>query len=242
MLQLLAPDLWAAPNDVFMPGGVHFPGRMVVIRLRGGDADGGLVLVSPVPIDDGLAAELAALGPVRFVVAPNRFHHLFLVAAARRYPDAQVLVAPGLAEKKPDLGPSQVLGERVPEAWKGQLQAVSVDGAPAMSEVVLLHAPSRTLIVTDLVFNLRTWKGWQTGLVLWMVGCHKRLAQSRSLRWMTRDRAAAAASARRILALDFDRLVMAHGDVVETGGRVALQGTLSHMLAGAPAQLPAAAG
>ncbi|MCK6507946.1 DUF4336 domain-containing protein [Myxococcota bacterium] len=242
MLQPLAPDLWAVPNDVFMPGGVHFPGRMVVIRLRGGDADGGLVLVSPVPIDDGLAAELAALGPVRFVVAPNRFHHLFLVAAAQRYPDAQVLVVPGLAEKKPDLGPSQVLGDQVPAAWKGQLQAVPVDGAPAMSEVVLLHVASRTLVVTDLVFHLHQWKGWQTSLVLWMVGCHKKLAQSRSLRIMTKDRAAAGASARRILALDFDRLVMAHGDVVETGGKEALQGALSHMLAGAPAQVAAAAG
>ena len=117
MLQPLAPDLWAVPNDVFMPGGVHFPGRMVVIRLRGGDADGGLVLVSPVPVDEPLAAALAGLGPVRFIVAPNRFHHLFLVDAARRFPDARVLVAPGLAQKKPDLGPSQVLGEQVPAAW-----------------------------------------------------------------------------------------------------------------------------
>jgi glyoxylase-like metal-dependent hydrolase (beta-lactamase superfamily II) len=52
--------------------------------------------------------------------------------------------------------------------------------------------------------------------------------------WLIRDRAAARASLERILAWDFDRIVMSHGEVVPTGGR--------ELLADAFSFLPRAAG
>jgi glyoxylase-like metal-dependent hydrolase (beta-lactamase superfamily II) len=41
--------------------------------------------------------------------------------------------------------------------------------------------------------------------------------------WLIRDRGAARASLERILGWDFDRVVVAHGDVLEHGGREALR-------------------
>ena len=49
---------------------------MTVVALD----DGGLALISPVSIDDGLAAEIDALGTVRAVIAP-------VVASAAATPD-----------------------------------------------------------------------------------------------------------------------------------------------------------
>lgn len=231
MLQAIAEGLWTASHQLNLPGGFPFPVRMTVIRL----ADGSLVLISPVPIDDGLAAELASLGPVVFLVAPNLLHHLYLAAAAARYPQAQVLVAPGLPEKVGALPAHSLLDERVPAAWQGQLQMLAMQGQPKLNEQALLHLPSRSLVLTDLVFHILHPASWRTGLLLWMVGCRGRLAQSRLVRGLTTDKPAAAGSAVRLLSLDFDRLVPAHGEIVENGAKAALAQALAPVLAAKPA-------
>ena len=45
--------------------------RMNVVRL----GDGALLVHSPTPVDDLLAAEIAALGSVAHVIALNCYHH-----------------------------------------------------------------------------------------------------------------------------------------------------------------------
>ncbi|HEX6240133.1 MAG TPA: hypothetical protein VFZ61_04545, partial [Polyangiales bacterium] len=73
------------PNFEFhqrLPGNFQLPARMSVLPLR----DGTLALVSPIPIDDALAAQLDRLGPVSLLIAPNLLHHLYLGAASQRYP------------------------------------------------------------------------------------------------------------------------------------------------------------
>jgi hypothetical protein len=70
---------------------------------------------------------------------------------------------------------------------------------------------------------------WQTGLLLWVVGCRGRMAQSRSWRFFTHDRSAARSSAERILAWDFRRIVMGHGEVVEGDARPALGQAMQRM-------------
>ena len=43
------------------------------------------------------------------------------------------------------------------------------------------------------------------------------------LRWLTRDRAAARRAIEQILAWDFDRMVIAHGELFERGAKDALR-------------------
>jgi hypothetical protein len=40
---------------------------------------------------------------------------------------------------------------------------------------------------------------------------------------LTRDRKAARASLERVLQWDFDRIIMAHGEVLQSGGKTAMQ-------------------
>jgi len=214
MLTQVAENLWFDEYDLFMPGGVHFRGRMTVVRLP----DGALWLHSPIPIDDALAAELAALGAVRHIVAPNRLHHLHLPEVCARYPDALLYGAPGLPKKRRDLPFDAVLGEP-PAAWAGVIDQERIDGNPWIGEVVFCHRESRTLIVTDLVFNIHETAGWLTPWVLRSTGAWQTLAQSRLWFFTTTDRAAAAESLGRVLAWDFDRLLMADGEAIESGAR-----------------------
>lgn len=227
-LEPLAPGLFELRHDLHN-GGVHFPGRMTVIQSQQG-----LTLFSPVPIDDAAAAALAQLGPVKWIVAPNSFHHLHLKAATQRYPDAFLLGNPALARKRKDLRFSGLLPDACPEAWGDDVEVIAVEGLPKITEVVLFHRPTGTLITADLLFNIRKVDGWLSRMVFRMAGALGRPAQSRMLRFFTKDRAAAARSVARILALPIERVVMAHGEVLETNARAQLTEALHWMRAGAP--------
>jgi hypothetical protein len=207
--------------------GFVMPIRMTALPLE----DGSVALVSPIAIDDATARVIEARGPVGAIVAPNLLHHVFLRAAAARWPGARILAPEGLGAKEPAVRIDAVLGED-PAALGPSVQLVPIEGAPAIREVAIFHRPSKTLVVTDLVFNIRRPRGVLTPIVLRVVGAHDRLAQSRAFRFMVKDRRAAAASCERLVSLDFDRLVVAHGDVIDSGGREALAAALGWMLAG----------
>ena len=210
MLTALTPDLFTATTTMRFFGMV-LPIRMVVVRLP----DGSLALVSPIPMDDALAAEVAALGPVRALVGPNLLHHLSLGPARERFPGATLLGAPGLAAKRPDL---RIDGELIAAPWGDALSAHLVAGAPGINEVVLHHAASGTLITADLVFNIVTPANLWSAALLAIVGTRGRLAKSREWWRLVKDKAAFNQSLDHILALPFDRVTMAHGEVVEANG------------------------
>jgi hypothetical protein len=100
---------------------------------------------------------------------------------------------------------------------------------------------ARTLVVTDVVFNVLRPQGLVANVLLFLVGCRGRLAQSRAWRLFVKDRAAAAASARAVLGLRFDALIPAHGEVVLADARDRLEVALAWMLAGDAVSRTAAA-
>ena len=214
----LAPDLWVAerPQRFY---GLEVGTRMTVIRL----ADGSLLLHSPVSLDPALRKELDALGPVRFAVAPNRVHHLHAGEVASVYPEARLWIAPGLERKRPDLVFEGVLGDEAPAPWRGQVDQIFFRGRPYENEVVFHHRASRTLILCDLAFHFRAGTHSVTRLLMQLIRSYDRFGPSRLDPLLIRDRKQARQSLERILAWDFDRIVVAHGDVLERGGRQALR-------------------
>lgn len=210
-LRPVTEDVWVAEKVLPKPGGVRIPINMTVVRLR----DRSLLLHAPIPIDDALAAALAALGPVRHVVAPNSFHHLFVKPCLERHPQAALYLAPGLPAKRPDLTPAGVIGTGPPPPWADELQTVLIDGAPKLREVAFFHRASGTLLVTDLLFNMTHPANAATGLVLRLMGTYRRLAVSRAWRFYTRDRKAQAPSLSALLDWPFVRIVPAHGRVYD---------------------------
>jgi len=223
-LREVAEDLWVADSEMTV-GGMPLSIRMTVIRQR----DGRLILHSPIEIDDALAAEIDALGPVRDLLAPNRLHHTFLLGAERRWPEASLWGAPGLVEKRPDLVFDEVLGDRSPPALAGTLETLLFAGAPLASEVVCFHGRTRTLIVTDLVFNIQHTRSRLSQLYLRASGAWQRVAQTPLMRMLIRERAAARRSLERMFEWDFDRLIMAHGEIVETNAKPVLAEALAKL-------------
>ena len=217
-LRPLAPDLWVAERPQRFLG-LEVGTRMTVIRL----ADGSLLLHSPVALDAGLRRELDALGPVRFAVAPNRVHHLYAGKVAEAYPQARLWIGPGLERKRPDLVFEGILGDEAPAEWRGQLDQAFFRGRPYENEVVFFHRASRTLILCDLAFNFGPRAAAPTRLLMRLLRSYGSFGPSKLDPLLIRDRRAARESLERILAFDFDRVVIAHGDVLESGGHEALR-------------------
>jgi len=224
-LESLADGLWGTEHDLFMNGLVHFRGRMTVVKLD----TGGLLLHSVVPIDDALAEELRALGPVEHIVAPNLLHHVHLTPVVARYPNATVWGVEGLAEKRADVRFDKTLGKTSPP-WSSEFTPLTIDGMPWMHESVFFHARTKTLVVTDLVFNIYEVRGWITRLVLRLAGAYGRFAQSRLVRMGIKDADAASASLACMLQWPFERVVMAHGRVIERDAKARLQHVLAPIM------------
>jgi hypothetical protein len=221
MLRAFGRELWLADGPpVRFLGLVPYPTRMAVARL----ASGGLWVWSPVALDAALAAEVDALGPVRELVAPSKLHHLALGEWARRYPEARLHAAPGLAAKRPDLAFAAELGDAPDPAWAGQIEQVVFRGSRILDEVVFCHRASRSVLVADLVQRLEPAQvsPWLRGpLRVWgVVG--ERGTTPLEWRWLWWDRVAGRAALAQALAWSPDRLVVAHGACVAENGRDAL--------------------
>ncbi|MBW1688458.1 MAG: DUF4336 domain-containing protein [Deltaproteobacteria bacterium] len=227
MLRKLAENLWVEerPQRFY---GLEVGTRMTVMRL----ADGSLLLHSPVSLDPQLRRELDSLGAVRYAVAPNRFHHLYAGEVAKAYPEARLWLAPGVERKRPDLEFVDVLGDEAPEEWHDEVAQIFFRGRPFENEVTFLHRPSRTLVLCDLAFNFGPHAPPATRLLLKLVGGYGRFGPTRLDPILIRDRPAARQSFERILAWDFDRVVIAHGEVLEAGGPAALRVGYDWLLAG----------
>lgn len=224
MLENTAEGIWGAFHDVNMPGGVIFRSRMTVFALP----NNGLLLFSPIPIDDAFAEEIEGHGTVTDIVAPNRFHHLFFKKARTRYPDAKGWGAPGLEEKRKDLSFDGMLGDE--SKWPETLEQHLVQGIPGLSEIVVFHPATKTLFVTDLCFNIQEIPNGATKAMLWMAGASKKFTSSKLVKAIRKDKAAVARSVDRILSWDFERIIPGHGETIDSDAKAQLQQAVSVLL------------
>ncbi|MCB1480250.1 MAG: DUF4336 domain-containing protein [Rhodobiaceae bacterium] len=138
--------------DYLLVFSLPFTTRMTVIRLP----DGGLWLHSPTPLDDGLRAEIDALGPVAHIVAPNRIHYWWAGDWKKAYPQARSYAAPKVAQEAAKAGRFADFDEELtgtaPAAWAGTISQLVAHGS-YLSEAVFFHRASRTLVLTDLIEN-----------------------------------------------------------------------------------------
>ncbi|MCP3100658.1 DUF4336 domain-containing protein [Myxococcus sp. K15C18031901] len=225
MLHNVATDVHCLTVSFEVGGFLELGGRMTVIRLP----DGALWVHSPVRCTAEARAAVDALGPVRFLVAPNLMHHLHVREWAEAYPEAKVVAPAGLRLKRPDLRIDQELGGAQGAAWAGVIEPVLVRGMPKLDEFLFLHRPSGTVLVTDLAFNIHQSGSWTTRTYLKLCGAWRRLAPTLLTRSAVKDRAAVRASLPPVLAWDTRRVVVCHGDVLEADAKEALRDALERL-------------
>jgi len=215
MLRSIASDLWVAEQPLRYLG-VALTTRMTVARL----ADGSLMVHSPIRLTDELRSAAANAGHVRFVVAPNRFHHLFVPDWKNAYPDAQTWCAPGLDSKRADLKFTAILGDHPPAEWAAEMDQAFMRAFPPLNEIVFFHRKTGTLIFTDLLFNIARHDSSYARFLLRLDGAFNGPAIPRSFRLLLRRRRVECTTfLNRLMSWDFDRVILAHGDIIESGAK-----------------------
>lgn len=204
-------------NLTFFESQIQMPLVQLSLRSTRVQLKTATVLISPIRFTDADLSELK-MTPPDAIVAPNNFHHLYVSKAKTQFPGARLYAAPGLQEKRADVAWDETLAA---ESWPHQdeLPLVHIQGMPKYNEVVFFHRASKTLIVTDLLFNLQNQHGWAAKFVFGLMGTLNRPAVSRLFKLVTKNRAQARNSIKEILKFDFENIVMAHGEIIQGNGK-----------------------
>jgi hypothetical protein len=203
----------------------QFGARMTLVLLDGGH----LFVHSPIELDAALKGEIDALGRVAYVVSPYRMHYMHLLDFAQAYPDARFYAPPGLGEME-GVTFNGVLSDTPAPEWAADFEQIVIRGNALDNEVDFFHRASRTLILTDLCFNIPQDRSLLTRVEARVLGVLERCAPTMMFRLLTRNRAAARKCIEHILKWDFDRVILSHGDIVETGGKMALRNGFAWLL------------
>jgi hypothetical protein len=208
-LQCIVPDtIWHAVQPLKF-GPISLSTRMTVVRLQ----DGSLWVHSPITPSSELVRDLAAVGKVRYVIAPNRSHHLFFLPFLEAHPSAEGFIARGLETKRPDLKRFPHVPAKAP--WSDELQGFFIEGLPVLNETAWFHHATGTLLVTDLLFCFSTENRGLAGLVSAILGVRGTLGMSRTMKLLVKDKAALQRSAAALMALPVRRIIVAHDQIID---------------------------
>ena len=217
-LRKVGSEIWVYEGSEVDFYGFPFPTRMTVVRLT----DRNLWIHSPEKINDELKDELSQLGTVKYLISPNKLHHLFLPEWIATYPDATTYSAPGLSRKRKDIKFDVELSADAANEWKNDINQTIFRGSPVMEEVVFYHKLSRTLLLTDLIenFNPSTLNWWQKGLanfagILYPNG---KMPLDWRLSFLFGSKKIARNSLSIIMSWDSENVILSHGECVFGSG------------------------
>jgi Domain of unknown function (DUF4336) len=204
--------IWMLERPVWFSG-VRQRVHTTALRLD----DGSLLLHSPAFLTDALVEQLGAMGPVRWLVVPNCFHHLGTPPAAAQFPEAQVIgPASALGRNKALRLHADIaqLGGLVPE-----LEVLPLEGVPFLDESVLYHRPTQTLLGADIVLCPNAQDHWSLRFAARLLGFYNQVRVPYDVKSKIADKVAAARSIRAMLERPARRLIVGHADIIEAGCR-----------------------
>jgi hypothetical protein len=218
-MEQLAPNLWIREYPFSLLGGHQ--GRVVtIIRL----ASGRLIIHSTAPFGSSDVTDIGRLGTPGWLVDSMLNHDTYAKEGRDAFPDLPYLVPAGFpnAEKlraQPLLPP--------PAEWAPEVEVLLIDGMPMAREHVFLHAPSRAIIVADLVFNFEAAAGWTSFFRRTLMGVKEHPDSARLYPRLIKDRAAYDRSIHTLLGWDFDRIIVGHRAPILSNGKELLRQALA---------------
>lgn len=138
LLLQFGPDISIADCLVTLFRGFPYPTRMGVIRL----SERCLFFRSPAALSDSLCAAIGAVGPIRYLVAPNALHHLFIGQCKAANPAARIEASPRLRRKRQDLPFDAELSDAPELERAADIEQVVLRGSSALTEIVCFPFPA----------------------------------------------------------------------------------------------------
>jgi hypothetical protein len=208
--EVVVPDsIWVTESQVWFSG-IRQRARTTVVRLAGG----ALWVHSPCTPSDDVCAALDRLGEVRWIVVPNRFHHLQTPATAARYPNA-IVVGPKSAEaRNPQVSVNMSADDPAYVRATPELTSIPLTGVPFLDETVFFHPATGSLIAADLLMSACARDHWTSRVAGRIFGHYGKVKTPPDVRMHTRASTAVAESIARLRALPLQRVLVAHGDAI----------------------------
>lgn len=219
-MRRIAENLWIMEYPLSLLGGHQ--GRVVtVIRLTSGK----LIIHSTGPFGSDDVARIRALGEPAWLVDAMLRHDTFAKDGRAAFQGIPYL-APESFSKSAGVETQPLLPTLA--EWHPEVQVAMVAGMPDVLEHVFLHVPSRTLVVADLVFNFLPAKGWTSFMRRTLMGVKESPDSARLYPLLVKDRLSYELSMAKILAWDFDRIIVGHNEPVESNGKERLKRALAN--------------
>lgn len=202
-------------------------------------------MFSPVALTDSIKEVLQKMnGQVKYIIAPDIEHHIFIGDWKSAYPEAEIIAPEGLKEKREKnpktrgveikhiFTPQNKDSLHISNEFEAEFNVEYVHIHPNR-EIVLLHKPSSTLIQADLFFNPPSNEQYQkaggnpNGGIFTKIFNSLMSAKGIPL-WQERfvwyivarsDREGFKKSMAKIDSWDFERVIPCHGDVLEKNGK-----------------------
>ena len=150
-------------QDIRMPL-CTFPRRMTVARL----ADGGTAIFSAIALDEPGMARIEAMGKPAALIVPNAVHRLDARIWKQRYPSIRVLAPPGARKRAEEAVPVDATGDALGDPEVRFVVVPGTGGSEAALEV--RRAGGLTLVINDLVGNVREPHDFMTGIIVRLMG------------------------------------------------------------------------
>ncbi|MRJ44839.1 DUF4336 domain-containing protein [Idiomarina loihiensis] len=158
-MENLAHEIWVFDGSSVKFLGLPFSTRMTVVRLLNGE----LWVHSPIQLSETIREQIENLGQVKYLIAPNHLHHLFLPEWVSAYPNAETYGTNEVIKKRSDISFTDSLNNQQSWAWSSEIEQELFSGSPLMEECVFYHKVSNTLVVADLIENFsgQNFNYWQ---------------------------------------------------------------------------------
>lgn len=202
---------------------VKMPLMSLPVRTVIATTSQGRVMISP---GSRITAEAYSQCPgITDIVAPNLFHCAGVPNAAKAYPAAKIWGVQGTKLAKPDISWTD---ELTTKNWKYQkeLAVVCMGGMPKVNEAVFIHHETKSLIVTDLCFNMLDRTGFGAWLILSLFGTYNKFAVSKFMLKFLKDRNEFQKSLDELFSYDFENVVVSHGNNIHGNGKQVLRQAL----------------
>jgi Domain of unknown function (DUF4336) len=225
MLRQIENNIWVAEQPLKY-WGIEVGTRMTVIGLRTNE----LIVISPIQVDKITIDQLNQIGKVSYIIAPNLYHHLFVSEFKLIYPEAQLWVPPKFNLKIPNIPVDKIISEdkgnileEVDYFLFDGFKIFDLSGPSILNEFVFFHRNSQTLILTDTAFHFDEKFSFKTQLAAKFMGVYSKLSPSIFEKLAINEKVKVKKSAQKLMEWDFQRVIMAHGSIVEEDGKKMLK-------------------
>lgn len=211
MKELVSDLLWTEFEPMKLAG-LPIGRRVTVARA----ASGKLVVFSPLKLTSQKLANLNGIGEVSAFVLANRLHDIGFSDYFEPFEKASFLS--GVASLKDhSKWPLCEISPNTPEL-EG-FECTLLRGMPLTQEHAFLHKASKTLILTDALFNLPTSDAFVSRLLMRIADMGGTPRPSRLFRSLIRSKTEFSSSIQKVAEWDFDRIVTGHGCTIEENSK-----------------------